>query len=96
MEKWNGIERRGEHNCVQLETMGRVKEFIENSKGLKATMFTISFAILLQVGAFLYLWGSLTTTVKVHDTAIASINGKLDKLLTIVPLVHANNEHPKN
>jgi hypothetical protein len=53
-----------EHDCNQLEFLGEVKEFIQNSKGLKATVFTVAIAVLIQVGTFLFLWGSLTTTVK--------------------------------
>jgi hypothetical protein len=52
------------HECKQEETIGRFKEFMQTTKGLKATLATISVAILLQVGTFLYLWGGLTATVK--------------------------------
>ena len=93
---WNGIEKRGEHNCVQLEAMGRIKEFIDNSKGLKATMFTIALAILLQVGTFLYLWGGLTKTVEYHDKMLVSINNKLDKIkIIVVPEAQANSDYVK-
>ena len=51
------------HECHQEENIGKFKEFMNNTKGLKATLFTISITILLQVGTFLYLWGGLTTTV---------------------------------
>ena len=69
--------------CKWDEEIGKIKEFIEDSKGLKATMFTISLAILLQVGAFLFLWGSLTTTVKVHDKTIDQLISKFDKLKVV-------------
>ena len=36
---------------------------MDATKGLKATLFTIAVAILIQVGTFLYLWGGLTNTV---------------------------------
>ncbi len=52
-----------EHECKKEEEFGRIKEFMENAKGMKTTMAMIGFAILLQVGTFLYLWGTLTTTV---------------------------------
>lgn len=66
--------------CDKEEFLGEVREFINNSKGLKGTIFTIAVAILLQVGTFLFLWGSLTTTVKIHDKNIDAIMGKLDKV----------------
>jgi hypothetical protein len=43
-------------------------------------MFTIAVAILLQVGAFLVMWGGLTTTVKAHDKSIETICRKLDNI----------------
>lgn len=69
--------------CIQEENIGKFKEFMENSKGMKATMFTIALAILLQVGAFLFLWGGLMTTVKVHDQAIERLVAKFDKLKVV-------------
>jgi hypothetical protein len=51
------------HECKQEETIGRFKEFMQATKGLKATLGMIGMAILLQVGTFLYLWGGLTKTV---------------------------------
>ncbi len=59
-------ERRKVHECIQEEFLGRVKEFIENTKGLKATLFTIALAILLQVGTFLYLWGGTPCGTSAH------------------------------
>jgi len=75
------------HDCIQKENIGKFKEFMENSKGMKATMFTIALAILIQVGAFLVLWGGLTTTVKVHDKSIDRILTKLDnaKIIYAMP-----------
>ena len=69
-----------DHECLHEGFLGEVKEFIANSKGLKATMFTIALAILLQIGTFLYLWGDLTRLVKTHDTTIASLDKKLDSI----------------
>ena len=71
------------HECKYEEFIGKVKEFIDNSKGFKTTLFTIALAVLLQVGTFLYLWGGLTTTVKNHDKAIEQLISKLDKLKVI-------------
>lgn len=51
-------------DCPHEQTIGKVKEFMETTKGFKATLFTISLAIIIQVATFLYLWGGLTTTVK--------------------------------
>lgn len=66
--------------CKWDEEIGKIKEFMSNTKGLKMTMFTISVAILIQVGAFLIMWGSLTETVKNHDKSINRILTKLDNV----------------
>jgi len=83
---YEGVERR-QHNCIQEENIGIFKEFMNSSKGLKATMFSIAVAILIQVGTFVYLWGGLTTTVTVHDKAIEKIFTKLDSI-TIVGYIN--------
>jgi len=74
------------HDCIQEENIGKFKEFMESTKGLKATIFTISLAILIQVGAFLVLWGGLTTTVKNHDKNIDRILAKLDNAKVVYAL----------
>jgi len=55
-----------DHDCPYQETIGKIKEFMESIKGFKATLTTISFAIVIQVATFLFLWGGLTTTVKAN------------------------------
>jgi len=88
---WDGKERRA-HICMQEEKIGKFEEFMSNTKGLKATLFTIAVAIILQVGSFLYLWGGLTTTVTVHDKAIDNLVKKFDN----VKIVYAETaEHKK-
>ena len=52
------------HECIQEENIGKFKEFVNNTKGMRTAISTIVIAIVIQVGTFLYLWGSLTTTVK--------------------------------
>lgn len=49
--------------CIYEETIGRIKEFIENIKGMKIAINSIVVVIIIQVGTFLFLWGSLITTV---------------------------------
>jgi hypothetical protein len=51
------------HDCQQKENIGKFKEFMNNFKGMKTMMGGVIVAILVQVGTFLYLWGSLTNTV---------------------------------
>lgn len=51
-------------DCPHEEAIGKLKEFMDNTKGFKGTLFTIALAIVIQVASFLYLWGGLTTTVK--------------------------------
>ena len=69
-----------DHECSQMEFIGKTREFIESMKGLKATLFTVSLAILIQVGTFLYLWGGLTTTVETNVKTIDKILTKLDSV----------------
>jgi hypothetical protein len=69
--------------CKWDTEIGRILEFISESKGLKATMFTISVAVLLQVGTFLFLWGGLTTTVATHEKNINRVLSKLDSIKLI-------------
>ncbi len=62
---------------------------MENTKGLKATMFTIAVTILLQVGSFLYLWGGQTEKIK----NIEKIVSKFDKIKIVYAI--GNNENEK-
>jgi hypothetical protein len=80
--------------CIQEENIGRFKEFMENTKGVKATLFTIAVTILLQVGTFLYLWGGLTTTVKAHEVKISQVYQKLDNV-QLVGYVYAEPKQEK-
>ena len=59
-----------QHDCVQQEEIGKIKEFINNTKGMRTAIGGIVVAIILQVGTFLFLWGGLMTTVKIHDKTI--------------------------
>ena len=70
---WDKVERRA-HNCIQEETIGKFKEFMENTKGLKATLFVIVLTILLQVGSFLYLWGAQTEKIKNIEKIVLKLN----------------------
>ena len=54
-------------SCPHDQTIGKFKEFMDSMKGFKTILGTISFAIVVQVMTFLFLWGSLTTTVKAND-----------------------------
>ena len=66
--------------CKWDTQMGKIIEFIDNIKGLRVVLGGIVVAILVQVGAFLFMWGGLTTTVKTHDEAIHNILAKLEKV----------------
>lgn len=69
--------------CKWDVEMGKVLEFVSESKGLKATMFTIAITVFLQVGTFLFLWGGLTTTVANHEKNISRVLNKLDGIKLI-------------
>ena len=71
------------HECSKEEFLGQVKEFMHSFNGMKTTMLTLSFAIVLQVGTFLFLWGGLSTTVKYHDEMINKILAKLEVVKVI-------------
>ena len=58
------------HECIQQETIGKFKEFIDSMKGFRTTLFTIALAIVVQVVAFVYMWGGLTTTVSKNSDQI--------------------------
>jgi hypothetical protein len=51
------------HECIQQETLGKFKEFIDSIKGFKIVLFSMAGTIILQVITFAFLWGCLTTTV---------------------------------
>ena len=68
------------HDCIQEEAIGKIKEFINNSKGMRGLLSGIVLAILLQVGTFLFLWGRLTYQVESHEKSITNICEKLDKV----------------
>jgi len=69
-----------EHKCIQENFLGRVREFMEGEKANKVLFAGIILTIVVQVGAFLYLWGSLVTTVKVHDKSIDTLVSKFDNV----------------
>lgn len=77
---YQGPERRQSHDCIQEQNIGKFKEFMSNYKGVKATLFIIAWAIAIQVGTFLYLWGGLVTTVTYHDKTIDKILNKLENV----------------
>ena len=83
-------ERRKVHECIQEENisifnvfMGRAKEFMDSQKGTRTLQFSIVGIIIIQVGAFLIMWGSLTTTVKVHDKSIDTLMSKFNNIKII-------------
>ena len=69
-----------EHTCIKENDWGKVHEFMNSIKGVKASMIMVSFAILIQVGTFLYLWGGLSTTVGFHDKQIVKLEGQVELL----------------
>lgn len=79
-----------DHECTQMEKIGKFTEFMDSVKGLRPTIYMITLAILLQVGTFLYLWGGLTTTVQGNVQAIEKILTKLDGI-KLVGYAYANN-----
>ena len=88
---WDGKERRGNHDCVQLEFIGKVSEFMENMKGFKATLFTVSLAIVINVFALVY-WGG-TQTEKIKN--IEKIVSRLDKINIVYAIGEKNGNEKK-
>ena len=75
--------------CIQEQAIGKLQEFVASTKGFKTTLSTIAIAIVIQVCAFLFLWGSLTTTVKSNTSSIQGLEPitfentrNIDKILT--------------
>ena len=61
---------------------------MENMKGFKATLFTVSLAIVLQVASFLYLWGGQTEKIK----NIEKIVSKFDKINIVYAVGEKNGD----
>ncbi len=67
-----------------------IKNIHGNYKGVKLTLVTIGFTILLQVGGFLFYYGRLTEKVENHDKMITRICDKLDRI-TVIGVAEAAN-----
>ena len=52
-----------EHDCIQQEEMGKVKKFMENTKGFRAVLIAMVSTIIIQIVTFAFLWGGLTAVV---------------------------------
>lgn len=65
------------HDCKQEGFLGQVKEFMQNSKGVKTLQWTMAGVIVVQVGAFLVMWGGLTEVVKKNTDQIWNKNTPL-------------------
>ena len=77
---YQGEDRRKNHECIKEEEIGMFKEFMENTKGLKATLFVIALTMLASVGSAIW-WGSgISTTVTSHEKSIDKILSKLDNI----------------
>jgi hypothetical protein len=50
--------------CIQEENIGKFKEFIDSTKGMRPTITVIACSIVVQIISFAFMWGSLTATVK--------------------------------
>jgi hypothetical protein len=59
-----------EHECKQLERLGRFEEFITTSKGWRTAIIGVVFAIVGPVITFGYLWGQLSNTVSRNNEYI--------------------------
>lgn len=89
------------HECKQEEIIGRIKEFIGSMKDTKTIMTGIVVTIIIQVGSFLFLWGSLTTTVKKNSEHIwqtitpqtTENTRNIDKILGKIELITVTKAH---
>jgi len=62
------------HECKQENFLGQVKEFMDEMKGYKATLFTLAITILLSVGSAIYSAGVFNQRVKVLEGVYAKFN----------------------
>ena len=69
-----------DHDCIQQQEIGKIKEFMDSIKGVKASIFIMTITIAVQVGTFLFLWGGLTTTVTFHDKTLTKLEIQVDSL----------------
>lgn len=83
MGGYEGKDRRKEHWCLHENFLGKVSEFMESQKGNKVLFGGIISAIILQIGAFLVMWGGLTTRVTMHDESIKMFAKKFDNIKLI-------------
>ncbi len=64
--------------CKWDVQIGKIIEFMDSHKGTKTLQWSIVGVIIVQVGAFLVMWGSLTNTVKNHEKSFDRVWAKLD------------------
>ena len=62
------------HECSKENFLGQVKEFMQNTKGTKALQWTMAGVVIVQIGAFLVMWGGLTETVKKNTDQVWNRN----------------------
>ena len=72
------------HDCSKEEFLGRVKEFMDNTKGVRGTLLIIALTIFIQVVGFVYLWGGINNNVANLNKTVDMMCAKIDKLTSIV------------
>ena len=71
------------HDCVQQGFLGQVKEFMDNTKGVRIQLGAVVIAIVFQVVTFAFLWGGLTNTVSTHEKNISFLMNKFNNIRLI-------------
>lgn len=56
------------------------QKHIDDGKGWRTAILGVVFTVIIQVGAFLFMWGGLTTTVSEHSKNIERVMNKLDNI----------------
>ena len=69
--------------CKWDVQIGKFMEFIDSQKGTKALLFSVIGVIVIQIGAFLIIWGGMLSTVKTHDKNIDFLMNKFNNIKLI-------------
>jgi hypothetical protein len=59
-----------DHECIQLRVIGKIEEFMQESKTIKIQLMGIATVIITQIIVFGFLWGTLTNTVNKNSEYI--------------------------
>lgn len=69
-----------EHECKQENFLGQVKEFINNTKGMRIQLGAIVLTIVVQIGGFLFYAGGQKEVVSQLQKTTANLDSKFSNV----------------